>query len=372
MAARVFSGFLSMLGLLGLQLSAVRLECQACQSQAGKFTGGWPVFSTGAYLDKLIDLTDASAIPTRWMTFQDIGIMSPCSVCGMVHLFWLADGIASFLPEGLFDHSPCIIRLWDEIDRKPSCFKYFNMWGKDDRFKSTVMDVWQQQIKGCKSFQVVKKLKLLKFPLRQLKKEGFGDIINTAKVAQLLLEDIQKKLHQDPHNVSLQTEERAAAKSYKELNEARNMFLNKKAKVQWMKCNDENSHYFHSSIKARRALNKILSIKDQFGVLCSDNKAIEDAFLTYYKDLLGSSKDVVRVNLGVVRRGKCVNHQQATGMIQRVSDAEIKEALFAIPIDKAPGSDGYTSCFFKDSFDITGSDVIQAVHEFFENGKLLE
>ncbi|XP_074297304.1 uncharacterized protein LOC141628012 [Silene latifolia] len=43
-------------------------------------------------------------------------------------------GIASFLPEGLFDHSPCTIRLWDEIDRKPSCFKYFNMWGKDDRF----------------------------------------------------------------------------------------------------------------------------------------------------------------------------------------------------------------------------------------------
>ncbi|XP_074311631.1 uncharacterized protein LOC141647380 [Silene latifolia] len=29
-------------------------------------------------------------------------------------------GIACFLPEGLFDHNPCIIRLWDETNRKPS------------------------------------------------------------------------------------------------------------------------------------------------------------------------------------------------------------------------------------------------------------
>ncbi|XP_074315057.1 uncharacterized protein LOC141651237 [Silene latifolia] len=279
-------------------------------------------------------------------------------------------GIASFLPEGLFDHSPCIIRLWDESARKPSYFKYFNMWGKDERFHNTVKDVWQQHIRGCKSFQVVKKLKMLKYPLKQLNKEGFGDIINTTKVAHLLLEDIQKKLHQDPQNILLQNEERVAAISYKELSEARDMFLNQKAKVQWMKCNDENTQFFHSSIKARRALNKILTIKDQNGVLCSDNKSIENAFLTYYKDLLRSSKEVTRVNLGVVRRGKCITHQQASAMTQRISDVEIKEALFDIPIDKAPGPDGYTSCFFKDSFDITGNDVLRAVHEFFENGKL--
>ncbi|XP_074306003.1 uncharacterized protein LOC141641231 [Silene latifolia] len=263
-------------------------------------------------------------------------------------------GIASFLPEGLFDHSPCIIRLWDESARKPSCFKYFNMWGKDERFHKDHQGCpGKATYRGCKSFQVVKKLKMLKYPLKQLNKEGFGDIINTTKVAHLLLKDIQKKLHQDPQNILLQNEERAAAISYKELSEARDMFLNQKAKVQWMKCNDENTQFFHSSIKARRALNKILTIKDQNGVLCSDNKSIENAFLTYYKDLLGSSKEVTRVNLGVVRRGKCITHQQASAMTQRISDVEIKEALFDIPIDKAPGPDGYTSCFFKDSFDIT-------------------
>ncbi|XP_074267211.1 uncharacterized protein LOC141590522 [Silene latifolia] len=82
---------------------------------------------------------------------------------------WLLNGpsgIASFPPEGLFDHSPCIIRLWDEVERNKSIFKYFNMWGKDERFNETIKDIWQQQIHGCKMFQVVKKLKLLKSPLR--------------------------------------------------------------------------------------------------------------------------------------------------------------------------------------------------------------
>ncbi|XP_074296366.1 uncharacterized protein LOC141626478 [Silene latifolia] len=229
---------------------------------------------------------------------------------------WLTNGpssIASFLPECLFDHSPCIIKLWEKI-------------------------------KGCKIFQVVKKLKLLKFPLRQLNKEGFGDILNTAKVAQMLLDDIQRQLHQDPTNVGLQYKERAAAQTFKDLVEARNLFLNQKAKIHWMKCNDENSHYFHSSIKARRAQNKILSIKDHYGNQCTDNKSIEDAFLAYYKDLLGSSKHVVRVNLGV-----------------RVTGDEVHEAMFSIPIDKAPGPDGYTSGFFKDSFGIVNATVVTLI-----------
>ncbi|XP_074297047.1 uncharacterized protein LOC141627721 [Silene latifolia] len=194
--------------------------------------------------------------------------------CGLYDL--VTQGIASFLPEGLFDHSPSIINLWEDAVRSNYCFKYFNMWGQDDRFKETVLTIWQQQIKGCKMFQVAKKLKLLKHPLRKLNKEGFGDILNTTKVAQLVLEDLQKRLHQDPWNVSLQAEERAASISFKELDKARNMFLNQKAKILWMKCNDENSHYFHSSSKA-----------------------------------------VVRVNLGVVRRGACITDAQAAKLIQK-------------------------------------------------------
>ncbi|GKA16105.1 hypothetical protein Tco_0695852 [Tanacetum coccineum] len=40
--------------------------------------------------------------------------------------------------------------------------------------------------------------------------------------------------------------------------------------------------------------------------------------------------------------------------------------------DKSPGPDGYTAAFFKDAWEIVGSDVVNAVKEFFVNGKLLK
>lgn len=43
---------------------------------------------------------------------------------------------------------------------------------------------------------------------------------------------------------------------------------------------------------------------------------------------------------------------------------EIKQALWEIPDQKAPGADGYESQFFKDSRDITGESDCKALIEF--------
>ncbi|GKC80825.1 hypothetical protein Tco_1131599 [Tanacetum coccineum] len=40
--------------------------------------------------------------------------------------------------------------------------------------------------------------------------------------------------------------------------------------------------------------------------------------------------------------------------------------------DKSPGPDGYTAVFFKEAWDIVGSDIVLAVGEFFMNGTLLK
>ncbi|XP_074288647.1 uncharacterized protein LOC141613801 [Silene latifolia] len=54
-----------------------------------------------------------------------------------------------------------------------------------------------------------------------------------------------------------------------------------------------------------------------------------------------------------------------------VTKEEIKGVVFSIPIDKAPGPDGYTSGFFRDSWDIVGDEVCSAIMDFFANGCLL-
>ncbi|GFY93866.1 hypothetical protein Acr_09g0003120 [Actinidia rufa] len=59
-------------------------------------------------------------------------------------------------------------------------------------------------------------------------------------------------------------------------------------------------------------------------------------------------------------------------LIRPVSDEDIKAALFDIGDDKAPGPYGFSSCFFKKSWSITGPDVCAAVKEFFVSGKILK
>ncbi|GKG02589.1 RNA-directed DNA polymerase, eukaryota, reverse transcriptase zinc-binding domain protein, partial [Tanacetum coccineum] len=46
-------------------------------------------------------------------------------------------------------------------------------------------------------------------------------------------------------------------------------------------------------------------------------------------------------------------------------------AMFDIDDNKAPGPDGFTAKFFKKAWHIVGSDVCNAVKEFFVKGKLL-
>ncbi|GKE52717.1 hypothetical protein Tco_1487873, partial [Tanacetum coccineum] len=62
---------------------------------------------------------------------------------------------------------------------------------------------------------------------------------------------------------------------------------------------------------------------------------------------------------------------EALDMVRVVSSQEVKSAMFSMGSDKSPGLDGFTAAFFKDTWDIIGSDITKAVCEFFTNGRLL-
>lgn len=71
-------------------------------------------------------------------------------------------------------------------------------------------------------------------------------------------------------------------------------------------------------------------------------------------------------------KGPRISGEQRDLLDQPYTAKEVKEALWSIDGDKAPAPDGYERKFYKDAWDIIGSDVTEGVLEFFKTGQLLK
>ncbi|XP_074318587.1 uncharacterized protein LOC141655401 [Silene latifolia] len=82
--------------------------------------------------------------------------------------------------------------------------------------------------------------------------------------------------------------EQEASNTYKALNNAAESFLMQKTKAVWVNKEDDNTSYFHNILKNRQVKNKIMRIADTAGCIHIEGEKIQGAFLSYYKDLLGT------------------------------------------------------------------------------------
>nr|GEU51101.1 hypothetical protein [Tanacetum cinerariifolium] len=140
------------------------------------------------------------------------------------------------------------------------------------------------------------------------------------------LDEVQKALDINPHDMVLREAEAAKLQAFMEAKLDEERFLKQKAKIDWLEAGDSNSAFFHKSIKSKNQKSRIEKIFD------------------------GTKNNMVR----------------------EVSNEEIKSAMFNIGDDRAPGPDGFSLGFFKKSWNIMGEDVCSAIKDFFHNGKLLK
>ncbi|XP_074315686.1 uncharacterized protein LOC141651893 [Silene latifolia] len=173
-------------------------------------------------------------------------------------------------------------------------------------------------------------------------------------------------------NSALIQQELEVSKIAQEFQEAKVAFLRQKAKAHWLSEGDLNTAYFHGLIKSRRNKNFVHQILDHKNNLHSDQEGIQQAFLNYYQMLLGSKNDTREVRKAIVRKGRTCTEQHIQILMAHVSSEEIKDIIFHIPDDKAPGPDGYSSRFFNDSWETIGVEVTQAIKDFFISGRMLK
>ncbi|GJY13470.1 putative reverse transcriptase domain-containing protein [Tanacetum coccineum] len=147
------------------------------------------------------------------------------------------------------------------------------------------------------------------------------------------LDKVQTDLDVDPFNSVLRGEEAAYVQAFNDALVLEERFLKQKAKIAWLREGDSNSACFHKVVKGRVSRSRIDVVTNADAILLIDTSNLFQ---------------------------KKLDDATALAMIRGVSAREVKEAMFSMGNDKSPRSDGYTAEFFKDVWDIMGSNVTKA------------
>lgn len=100
--------------------------------------------------------------------------------------------------------------------------------------------------------------------------------------------------------------------------------------MQWCRDGNENSAFLHQSIKARRLKNNVYAIQNN-GVWKEELVDVNEAFLDYYKHLLGSTLvDRVKVKKAVINMGPRLTNEHIHLLERPYTAAEVKTTLFSI------------------------------------------
>ncbi|XP_039004676.1 uncharacterized protein LOC120131861 [Hibiscus syriacus] len=273
-----------------------------------------------------------------------------------------------FQAPGISDH--CLAITWltkETLVDHPKPFKFFNLWVQHPKFMNVVRQSWQTPSKGNPMQNLFFKLKRLKTCLKSLNQLFYNDISARAKQKKLELETQQL--------LSLRAEdsfykELLVQNELKILEEAKNIFLRQKFKVQWLKDGDKCTKFFHSAVAVKTKRETIRVLVDDNGNRLESFESMTSELIGHFTNLIGSENPEVKVCDQTLLQELfqySLPSDASNALIKDVTKDEIKEAFFCQGNEKAPGPDGYTPYFFKNTWSIIEEDVVAAITQFFKD-----
>ncbi|XP_019189974.1 PREDICTED: uncharacterized protein LOC109184427 [Ipomoea nil] len=132
-------------------------------------------------------------------------------------------------------------------------------------------------------------------------------------------------------------------------------YWRQRAKQHWLKDADANTKFYHRYASHRKKKNTIIKIMNDSGDWV-EGEAMKNIILNYYRNIFGSgSPNDNEEFFGNI--GSRVTHVQNETLLRPFDVIEVKNALFSMFPDKAPGPDGMNPGFYQHFWDVVGGDV---------------
>jgi hypothetical protein len=258
---------------------------------------------------------------------------------------------------GVSDHCPLTLGLQVQIPKK-KCFHFESFWPKLPRSLEVVSQNWDAPVSTICSVECVfLKLQRLNKGLQGWSKRKVGNVRLQLAMAKEILhhlgiardfrgllagEDwLRQKLKQ--HCLSLSFLERTIARL--------------RSRILYLREGDANTSFFHQQARYRKRKNFIgkLQVGD-LSLTAQEDK--QQAALDFFDNLIGTAEQrsyTMDFNtLGIQQHD--LHDLDAPFTIEEVW-AVVKE----LPLDKAPGPDGFTGRFYKVCWDIIKKDIMAAL-----------
>ncbi|KAL2226576.1 UNVERIFIED_CONTAM: putative mitochondrial protein [Sesamum indicum] len=271
------------------------------------------------------------------------------------------------------DHSPLVLFGDSQHHNNGGMFRFDNYPTLSPDFIPSVQNIWQHEVIGVPMYAVTHKLKALKPVFRQQRRNK-GDLSHNVQLAKGFLEEAQNLVSSDRQNELFLYLEHCCRLVYAKAVKIEQIMLQQRAKMQWMKGGDQCSRVFFRKIAQRRAARRILQINDENGSTHAEPEEVIHEFVSYYQNLLGGNRRQTLVDITYLRpwARHIITNEETSQLCLPFTPEDVKNAVFDISEDKAPGPDGYSSGFFKAAWPVVGTEVTRAILNFFTTGKLLK
>ena len=242
------------------------------------------------------------------------------------------------------------------------------MWLQDKSCLKLIHDSWDNKVVGCPMFILQHKLKRLKIEIYDWNKNSFGNVHNVVLLKQDLLLGIQQTLETASMSDidGLLCQEKIARRSLIRLFTVNICFGKKGLRCFGLKMGIEILFFFHVVVKRRNNSSGIHRLQID-NVVIEDPKLIEEHILDFYKTLYVDVQDTSNIEdfIGTYIP-ELVSSEENMMLIKCLDFLKIKNAIFNLNGNSAPGPYGFGGVFYHSCWKIIVTDVCNVVKQFFK------
>ncbi|XP_020598402.1 uncharacterized protein LOC110037991 [Phalaenopsis equestris] len=259
------------------------------------------------------------------------------------------------------DHRPLLCSIQNTARPTHTPFRFQNMWTLHLDFIKEVENNWNSNLNADPWIRLWLKQKNLASHLKKWNLKRFGNVNEQPEAIQKEVHSLEEGLQmgmKSEYEVHHANERLLAQINYHEC------FLKQKAVVTKFTNGDRNTRYYHVCINHRMKCNMILNITNINGRKLTNAEDIAYDAVQHFQNLFTNELDF-RSPIETELFTNCQQYVQNLNLTSNPLEDEIKKALDSIDGLKTAGPDGYTSTFYKATWDRTKQDIMLVVQIFF-------